>query len=383
MRRVLILVPLGMLIAGCVPLGTRTEGTSGPIAWHVTDLKTESVGDRTSPGDFRGAYSFTLVLKETQGIPITFTYRKDTIYATDLTILRSADQAINLRLRPHEERRFPLTFSWGCAAADCLQPRSVAPLWTINLTGSDEKGQAVQVVIQMRLPDNPDTYKPPLKAIKTEGPSPAGGVQQLSAHDYNAQGMSYSDQKKYDAAIESYQKALQVNPNFREAYNNLGNSYREKGMYDDALAAYQRALEISPNYDLAHANLGVLYQTRGRYEEASSQFDIAIKLNPNRAYTHYSLCWTLKEMGKLAEAIEACKKALTVDPSYKGAYRNLGILYKETGKLEDAIVALKKALELDPNYLSAHEQLAGIYQRQGWPDEAKKHFSIIEELRKR
>src|SRR5713226_6358886 len=86
MRRVLILVPLGMLIAGCVPLGTRTEGTSGPIAWHVTDLKTESVGDRTSPGDFRGAYSFTLVLKETQGIPITFTYRKDTIYASGLTV---------------------------------------------------------------------------------------------------------------------------------------------------------------------------------------------------------------------------------------------------------------------------------------------------------
>ena len=161
MRRVLIFVLLGMLIAGCVPLGTRTEGTSGPIAWHVTDLKSESVGDRTRPGDVRGTYSFTLVLKETQGIPITFTYRKDTIYAGELTVLRSADQAISLRVRPHEERRFPLTFSWGCAAADCLQSMSVAPMWTINLTGSDEKGQAVQVVIKIRLPDNPDTYRKP------------------------------------------------------------------------------------------------------------------------------------------------------------------------------------------------------------------------------
>src|SRR5713226_5135099 len=135
MRRVLILVPLGMLIAGCVPLGTRTEGTSGPIAWHVTDLKTESVGDRTSPGDFRGAYSFTLVLKETQGIPITFTYRKDTIYATDLTILRSADQAINLRLRPHEERRFPLTFSGVSHLSNYGRNGMTGPIWRPLPTG--------------------------------------------------------------------------------------------------------------------------------------------------------------------------------------------------------------------------------------------------------
>jgi len=161
MLRMLMFLLLGMMIAGCASLGVRTEGTSGPIAWHVTDLKVESVGDRTTPGDVRGTYSFTLVLKELQGIPITFTYRKDTIYASELTVLRSADHAINLKLRPHEERRFPLTFSWGCAAADCLPPTSVAPIWTIKLTGSDAKGQAVQVVIELRLPANPDTYRKP------------------------------------------------------------------------------------------------------------------------------------------------------------------------------------------------------------------------------
>ena len=162
MRRVLIFVLLGMLIASCVPLGTRTEGTSGPIAWHVTDLKSESVlGLRGTPGDARGTYSFTLVLKETQGILITFTYRKDTIYASYITVLKSVDQAINLRLRPHEERRFPLTFSWGCSAGDCLQVENVAPRWTINLTGTDDKGNSVKAVININLPPNPDTYRKP------------------------------------------------------------------------------------------------------------------------------------------------------------------------------------------------------------------------------
>ena len=163
MRRVLICVLLlGMLVAGCVPLGTRTEGTSGPLAWYVTDLKSESaLGLRGTPGDTRGTYSLTLVLKETQGIPLRFTHRKDTIYAASITVLQSADEAINLRFRPHEERRFPLTFSWMCAAGDCLQVDNVAPRWTINLTGTDAKGNTVQVVIQMHLPANPATYRKP------------------------------------------------------------------------------------------------------------------------------------------------------------------------------------------------------------------------------
>jgi hypothetical protein len=154
MRRVFIVVFLGMFMAGCVPFGTTTEGTSGPIAWHVTDLKSTSV-----PGEVRGTYSFTLVLKESQGTPIIFTYRQDTIYASGVRVLRSVDQAINLSLRPYGERRIPLIFTWGCTQEPCRNPGSVAPIWEINLTGSDDNGKPVQVVIKIRLPHNPDTYR--------------------------------------------------------------------------------------------------------------------------------------------------------------------------------------------------------------------------------
>jgi len=143
-------------------LGVRTEGTSGPLAWHVTNLKSTSVpGLRGTIGDVHGTYSFTLVLKETQGMPITFTYRKDTIYASSVTILKSADEAINLRFRSHEEHRFPLTFSWGCSAGDCIQAANVTPRWTINLTGTDAQGHAVQAVIKIHLPAKPETYQKP------------------------------------------------------------------------------------------------------------------------------------------------------------------------------------------------------------------------------
>src|SRR5262249_43036009 len=105
-----------LLSAGCATLGVRTEGTSGPIAWQAIDLKSESAPVlQGTIGNSTGRYSLTLVLKETQGIPITFTYRKDNIYASGLTVSRSVDQAINVKFKPYEERRFPLTFTWGCS----------------------------------------------------------------------------------------------------------------------------------------------------------------------------------------------------------------------------------------------------------------------------
>ena len=94
-------------------------------------------------------------------MPVTFIYRKDTIYASSVTILKSADEAINLRFRSHEEHRFPLTFSWGCSAGDCIQVANVTPRWTINLTGTDAQGHAVQAVIKIHLPANPETYQKP------------------------------------------------------------------------------------------------------------------------------------------------------------------------------------------------------------------------------
>jgi hypothetical protein len=108
-------------------------------------------------------YSFTLVLKERQGTPLTFIHRKDTIAASNLTVLRSVDQAITWRLRPYEARRIPLTFTWGCTGGlgDCINPGNVAPMWTITLTGSDGQGRPVQASIAIKLPPNPDTYRQP------------------------------------------------------------------------------------------------------------------------------------------------------------------------------------------------------------------------------
>src|ERR671923_445349 len=63
MVRLRLAVLLGILIAGCAAYWqAHTEGTSGPIAWYITDARSES-----NPVAERYTYAFVLVLQETQG----------------------------------------------------------------------------------------------------------------------------------------------------------------------------------------------------------------------------------------------------------------------------------------------------------------------------
>ena len=45
----------------------------------------------------------------------------------------------------------------------------------------------------------------------------------------------------------------------REAHSNLGIALKKQGKFPDAVSSYQRALQIKPNYAEAHYNLGITY----------------------------------------------------------------------------------------------------------------------------
>ena len=46
--------------------------------------------------------------------------------------------------------------------------------------------------------------------------------------------------RQFNNAVISYQKALEINPNFPALLNNLGNAYRELGQLNEALKSYLR-----------------------------------------------------------------------------------------------------------------------------------------------
>jgi hypothetical protein len=151
MTRLLLVGLLGVIIAGCAGYWrAHTEGTSGPIAWSIAEAK--SAADRVGE---RYAYSFVLVLQETQGTPLTFTTLTYTVYSGTATSSGAYEQTIQgtWKLRGHGRYRFPFTYTATCPeGSGCVKLEPLAPTYHIVLAGTDSQDKSVQVVIDTKLP---------------------------------------------------------------------------------------------------------------------------------------------------------------------------------------------------------------------------------------
>ena len=165
MIHMLLTLLLSAIVAGCAAIGHRTEGVSGPVAWHVTDLRiTQGLLAQDADGKARDRYEFTIVLKETQGTAITFTHHEQTCYEPGVSPAGGSSVVTGRwKLPPHGELPRPGSWLVYCAERPCNWG-SLAPVCQSILTGTDDQDQPVRVVIDFRLPPNPrvvQTGQPP------------------------------------------------------------------------------------------------------------------------------------------------------------------------------------------------------------------------------
>ncbi|MFM6515776.1 MAG: TPR end-of-group domain-containing protein, partial [Microcystis panniformis] len=87
--------------------------------------------------------------------------------------------------------------------------------------------------------------------------------------------------------------------------------------YEEAIASYDRALEIKPDYHEACNNRGIALGNLGRFEQAIASYDQAIKINSNSANAYYNkaCCYGLQNNVELA--IENLQRAINLDVEYQ------------------------------------------------------------------
>ena len=115
--------------------------------------------------------------------------------------------------------------------------------------------------------------------------------------------------KKYEKAIECYDRALEINQNYAEAWYSKGYALYRLGRYKEAIGCYDRALKINQNYVEALNNKGVALSKLRRYEEAIECYDKALEINPNYAEAWYNKGNVLDKLGKYEEAVKLKGKA--------------------------------------------------------------------------
>jgi tetratricopeptide (TPR) repeat protein len=96
------------------------------------------------------------------------------------------------------------------------------------------------------------------------------------ARTYRNIGIAYRRGKEPLKAVDAYNKAIALEPvDVWDDYINQGNAYDEAGDIKAALASYQKALEIKPDYGEAFYNRGVAYEGQKMLAEAKADFQRA------------------------------------------------------------------------------------------------------------
>ena len=178
-------------------------------------------------------------------------------------------------------------------------------------------------------------------------------------------------------AIDLYQRALQIDPNFILARYDLAVAYRGLGQVQRAIAEYEKVLKLNPKFPEALSNLGGQYFRKGDVDQAITHFRRAIEVYPNFIQALSNWGAALNKQGQSQQALTHLNKALALDPEFAIAFFNLGNAYFATGQLDPAEEAFKNAVQKGIDFLSLHWKLHEIHLKKGRPDQAMGELKII------
>jgi len=132
-------------------------------------------------------------------------------------------------------------------------------------------------------------------------------------------GVNLANKGFYRLAEIYYRKAIELNPNLKEAYNNLGNLLNKMGRSYEALTYLDKALEIDPYYESALLNKGIALVNLGKYTQALECFEKTLNLNPNNEKAWYNKALVHTILGQREEALISVDRALAINPNYEPA----------------------------------------------------------------
>jgi serine/threonine protein kinase/tetratricopeptide (TPR) repeat protein len=176
---------------------------------------------------------------------------------------------------------------------------------------------------------------------------------------------NYDRPENNDSAIQVFQQALKLDPNYALAYAGLGDAYWKKYADDkdphwveSSRESCEKAVSLDRNLAAAHECLGTLYSGRGQYETAVREFESALKTEPTNDDAIRGLARTYEHLGKLSEAEKTYQRAIDLRPQYWAGYNWLGAFYANHTRYADAAKMFSKVISLAPDSFRGYYNLA-------------------------
>lgn len=140
------------------------------------------------------------------------------------------------------------------------------------------------------------------------------------AFDLNEKGLDALNKKDYDMALEYFDLALDIIPDYSDAINNRGVVFFRKGIISDAQKIWENLASKDPSYAIASYNLGMIYLHEKNLGASRSLFERAVKTDSKFVEALARLGMVNLELDKKEEGVECFRKAYKISPNYKDAW---------------------------------------------------------------
>jgi tetratricopeptide (TPR) repeat protein len=203
--------------------------------------------------------------------------------------------------------------------------------------------------------------------------------------------LSKLNEEDLHQAIEHFERAIQLAPDYGAAYAGLSQAWLERGIWGaktfseaeaPARAAALKAIEVDEQLAEGHMMLGQhKYIYDWDWTGAEQEFRRALELDPGILDAHTYYAYFLMALGRHSEAIREMQTAEQLDPLSSNTQSGFGRVLYRARKYEEAIPHLKRALELEPRNYSAYVRVGDVYAKLGRYDDAITMFEKAAHLR--
>jgi tetratricopeptide (TPR) repeat protein len=102
---------------------------------------------------------------------------------------------------------------------------------------------------------------------------------QKQAEKHFKKGFEYQAHGDLDKALEEYQAALELNPDYVQVYTNVGTVYLGMKDYDRAIENFKKVIQLNYWDKKAHFNLGTAYLYQGEVKKAEAEVEFLKSIN--------------------------------------------------------------------------------------------------------
>ncbi len=166
----------------------------------------------------------------------------------------------------------------------------------------------------------------------------------IAAHAYG----TTQRNKIWDSSDSLWLDVVIKSPKNARGIMNYGLTHMAKGNYDTALEYFNRAYKLEPNYCLIHINLAIAYGGKKNHAKAEQYFNSALAFNITSPDPEYFYAKYLISQNKYTEAENYLKKALIKSPNHSQSIQLLNSISKKTTSLKQEIKILQEKIKEQP-----------------------------------